>query len=323
MKAVRIHRHGGPEVLIYEEIEVPKPGPGEILVRNRAAGVNFTDIYARTGFLYELDLPTVLGKEGAGEVLAVGDAVAEFAVGDRVAYTETMGAYAEQTVVPAHYAVHIPAALSYETAAASMLKGLTAQYLLRHTFRVGPGQTVLVHAAAGGVGLILAQWANHLGATVIGTAGSAEKVELALQNGCHHVVNYREEDFVAKVQEITKGEGCHVVYDGVGKNVAKGSLDCQRPRGYYVNFGWASGPVDPIDPMDLIRKGSLYVTSPGLTLYLAKRDDVVANAHELFDVILSASVKIRTHAILPLMEAAEAHRQLQSRGIIGSIVLRP
>lgn len=323
MNAIRIHSHGGPEVLTYEEVAAPVPGPGEVVVRNRAVGVNYTDIYARTGFLYQLDLPVTLGKEGAGEVVATGEGVTEFAVGDRVAYTETMGAYAEQTAVPVHYLVHLPDAVSYETAAASMLKGLTAQYLLRHTFRVEAGQTVLVQAAAGGVGLILAQWARHLGATVIGTAGSAAKVELALQNGCHHVINYNEEDFVARVREITNGEGCHVVYDGVGKAVAKGSLDCLRPRGYYVNFGWASGPVDPIDPMDLISKGSLYVTSPGLTLYLAKREDVIANAKELFDVILSGAVKIRTHTILPLSETAEAHRLIQSRGISGSIVVIP
>lgn len=323
MKAIQIHQHGGPEVLRYEDVGVRQPGPGEVLVRNRASGVNFTDTYARKGFLYELEFPVVLGKEGAGEVLAVGEGVTDLLPGDRVVFTETMGAYAEQTVVPARLAVRLPNSISFETAAASMLKGLTAQYLLRHTFRVQPGQTILFHAAAGGVGLILTQWARRLGATVIGTVGSPEKAQLAKENGCEHVINYREEDFVVRVKEITDGEGCHVVYDGVGKDVARGSLDCLRPFGTYVNFGWASGPVDAIDPLDLLRKGSLYVTSPSLTQYLARREDVVANAQELFDVIADGAVKIRVHATFPLERAAEAHRQLESRRFIGSVVLLP
>jgi NADPH2:quinone reductase len=323
MKAIRIHAHGGPDELIYEDVPDPEPGPGEVLVANRAIGVNFTDTYMRTGALGAPDLPFVPGKEGAGEVLRVGDSVADFAPGDRVAYTETLGAYAERTVVPAHYLVRLPDDIPFETAAAMMLKGLTAQYLLRRTFRVEAGQTVLVHAAAGGVGLILTQWADHLGATVIGTVGSPEKAELAVRNGCHHVIDYRREDFVARVREVTDGERCHVVYDGVGKDTASGSLDALRPFGAYVNFGWASGPVAPIDPMDLLLKGSLSVTSPGLTQHLARREDVVAMSQELFDVVASGKVRIRVHGALPLAEAAEAHRQIAGRRVTGGIVLRP
>ena len=324
MKAVRIHEHGGPDVLRVEEVDEPRPGRGEVLVRNRASGVNRTDIYARTGFLGELDsLPATLGKEGAGEVLAIGDDVAHFAQGDRVAYVETFGAYAEATVVPARLLVHLPDTIDFDTAAASMLKGLTAQYLLRHTFRIEPGQTLLYHGAGGGVGLILTQWAAHLGATVIGTVGSPEKVDLARANGCHHVIDNSREDFVARVKEITGGEGCHVVYDGVGKATSGGSLDCLRPRGTYVNFGWASGPVDGISPIDLLSKGSLFMTAPGLTQYLARREDVVANAQELFDVIDSGAVKIRIFDRLPLEQAAEAHRVAEGRDVAGSIILNP
>lgn len=289
MKAVQIHQHGGLDVFRHEEVAVRQPGAGEVLVRNWAVGVNLTDVYARRGFLYDLTFPTVLGKEGAGEVLAVGEGVTGFTPGDRVAYTETMGAYAEQTVVPERFLVHLPDAIDFDTAAASMLKGLTAHFLIRRTFRVEPGQTILYHGATGGVGLILTQWANHLGVTVIGTVGSPEKVKLARENGCQHVIDSSCEDFVARVKEITGGEGCHVVYDGVGKATIQGSLDCLRPFGTCVSFGWASGPVDAISPMDLLMKGSLYLTAPGLTQHLARREDVVANTQELFDVIARAA----------------------------------
>ncbi|WP_294393768.1 quinone oxidoreductase [uncultured Sphingomonas sp.] len=324
MKAIRIHEHGGPDVLRYEDVETRSLAKGEVLVRNHAAGVNRTDIYARTGFLGEVsELPATLGKEGAGEVVAVGEGVTDFAAGDRVAYTETFGAYAEATVVPAHFLVHLPDAIDFDTAAASLLKGLTAQYLLRHTFRVEPSQAILYHGAAGGVGLILTQWAAHLGATVIGTVGSSKKVGLARANGCHHVIDNSREDFVARVKEITGGEGCHVVYDGVGKDTAQRSLDCLRPRGTYVNFGWASGPVDAISPMDLLSKGSLYMTAPSLTQYLDKREDVVANAQELFDVIESGAMKVRVFDRLPLDQAAEAHRVAEGRDVTGAIILHP
>lgn len=323
MKAVQIHQHGGLEVLQYEEVAVRQLGSGEVLVRNRAVGVNLTDVYARTGFLYDLPFPTVLGKEGAGEVLAVGGGVTNFAPGDRVAYTETLGAYAEQTVVPEHFLVHLPDAINFDTAAASMLKGLTAQFLLRHTFRVQPGQTILYHGATGGVGLILTQWANQLGAIVIGTVGSSDKVELARANGCHHVIDNSCDDFVARVRDITGGEGCHVVYDGVGKATIEGSLGCLRPFGVCVNFGWASGPVVSISPMDLLIRGSLYLTAPGLTQYLARREDVLANTQELFDVLASGAVKVRIHNTLPLSRTADAHRELEGRKVAGAIILHP
>jgi NADPH2:quinone reductase len=323
MKAVQILGYGGIDVLRYGHVEIGQPGPGEVLVRNRAVGVNLTDVYARTGFLYNLDFPAVLGKEGAGEVQAVGQGVTGFSPGDRVAYTETMGAYAESTLVPACLLVHLPDSISFDTAAASMLKGLTAQFLLRRTFRVQPGHTILYHGAAGGVGLILSQWARHLGATVIGTVGSPEKAALAQANGCHHVVDTSREDFVQRVMAITGGKGCHVVYDGVGKSTLQGSLDCLQPFGTCVNFGWASGPAEPVSPMELLRRGSLFLTSPGLTQHLAEREDVLSNARDLFDVVESGAVHIRIHASLPLAAAAEAHRQLENRTVVGSIILHP
>lgn len=322
MKAIHIHEHGGPDVLLYEEIAAPTPGLGQVLVRNHAIGVNFTDTYMRTGFIGAQSLPFVPGKEGAGEVLALGEGVSGFSVGDRVAYTETPGGYAEETVVEARLLVHLPEAVAFETAAAAMLKGLTAQYLLRRTFAVTAGQLILIHAAAGGVGLILSQWANHLGATVIGTVGSTAKAEIARRNGCHYVIDYSREDFVAAVKEITDGQGCHVVYDGVGKTVARGSLDCLRPFGVYVNYGWASGPVEPLDPLVLLTKGSLYATAPGLTQHLAKCEDVESMSRDLFDVIASGAVKIHVHDVLPLSEAREAHRRLEAREVSGGLVLR-
>src|SRR5258708_9471633 len=323
MKAIRVHSHDGPDVLAYEDVDIGQPRPGEVRVRNRAIGVNFVDIYLRTGAFAPPHLPFTPGKEGAGEVLAVGEGVNEFAPGDRVAYVETLGAYAEECVVPADCLVHLPDAIDFETAAASMLKGLTAQYLLRRTFRVEAGQTVLVHAAAGGVGLILTQWAKDLGATVIGTVGSPEKAELARQNGCDDVIDYRKEDFAARVKEVTKGKGCHVVYDGVGNATLPGSLDCLRPFGYFVSFGSASGPIPPFDIMLLAEKGSLFTTCPVLTMHLAKREDVLAMSQDLFDVVASGAVKIQTHARMPVTEAAEAQRRLEARQTSGATGLLP
>ena len=323
MKGIRIHQHGGPDVLSFEDIELAPLQRGQVLVRNRAIGVNFVDTYLRTGAFSPPCLPFTLGKEGAGEVVAVGDGVTEFAPGDRVAYVETLGAYAEQCVVSEHFLVRLPEAIDFETAAASMLKGLTAQYLLRRTFRVEPGHTVLIHAAAGGVGLILSQWAKHLGAMVIGTVGSPEKAEVAAKHGCDHVINYGEEDFAERVREITQGEGCDVVYDGVGKATFPASLDCLKPMGCFVSFGVSSGPIESFNIMMLAEKGSLYATWPVLTQYLAKREELVSMSQELFEVIGSGAVVIRIHDKLPLAEAATAHRLIESRKIVGGTVLLP
>ncbi|WP_026871295.1 quinone oxidoreductase family protein [Inquilinus limosus] len=321
MKAIRVHRHGGPEVLAVEEIDIGRPGPGEVRVRHRAIGVNFVDIYFRSGEYAPPSLPFTPGNEGAGEVVAVGEGVTEFAPGDRVAYVETLGAYAEERNVPAHYVVRLPDAIDFETGAAMMLKGLTAQYLLRRTFRVGPGHTILMHAAAGGVGLILTQWAKHLGATVIGTVGSPEKAELARANGCDHVIDYR--DFAARVRDITNGEGCDVVYDGVGRATFPASLDCLRPFGTFVSFGSASGPIEPFDIMLLMKKGSLFATWQLLFEHLRRREDVLAMSAELFQVVAGGAVKVPVHARLPLAEAAEAHRRLETRQTTGATILLP
>lgn len=323
MKAIRIHRHGGPEVLAYEDVDIGQPGPGEVRVRNMAIGLNFIDVYFRTGVYKPPALPFIPGNEGAGEVVAVGEGVGDFAPGDRVAYAATLGSYAEERIVPAQFLVHLPGSIDFETGAAMMLKGLTAQYLLRRTFRVEAGHTILVHAAAGGVGLILCQWAKHLGATVIGTVGSPEKAELALQNGCDHVIDYRKEDFVARVKEITGGDGCHVVYDGVGKATFPGSLDCLRRFGYFVSFGNASGPIDDFNILLLSQKGSLFATRPTLFSHLATHEDVVEMSNDLFHVVESGAVKIPIHARLPLSEAAEAHRRLEGRQTTGATVLLP
>ncbi|WP_343717271.1 quinone oxidoreductase [Inquilinus sp.] len=321
MKAIRVHRHGGPEVLSHEEVGIGRPGPGEVLVRNRAVGLNFVDTYFRSGAYAPPGLPFIPGNEGAGEVLEVGPGVTGFAPGDRVAYVETLGAYAEQRIVPAHFLVPLPDAIDFETGAAMMLKGLTAQYLLRRTFRVGPGHTILVHAAAGGVGLILTQWAKHLGATVIGTVGSPEKAALAREAGADHAIGY--EGFVARMREITGGRGADVVYDGIGQATFEGSLDSLRPFGTFVSFGSASGPIPPFDITLLMRKGSLFATWQLLFEHLKKREDVLAMSRELFDVVASGAVTVPVHARLPLAEAAEAHRRLEARETTGATVLLP
>jgi NADPH2:quinone reductase len=323
MKAIRIHRHGGPEVLELGDINLGQPGPGEVRVRNRAIGFNFTDVYFRTGEYTPSSLPFTPGNEGAGEVVAVGEGVEGFAPGDRVVYVCVLGAYADETNVPAQFLVHLPDAIDFETGAAMMLKGLTAQYLLRRTFRVESAHTILVHAAAGGVGQILTQWAKHLGATVIGTVGSAQKVVVARHNGCDYVIDYRKEDFATRVKEITDGRGCHVVYDGIGKATFPTSLDCLRPLGTFVSFGTASGPIEPFDIMLLMKKGSLFATWQLLFTHLARREDVLGMSAELFQVVLSGAVKIPLHACFPLAEAAEAHRRLEARQTVGATVLLP
>ena len=323
-KAIRIHEHGGPEVLRWEEVEVGEPGPGQLRVRHGAVGLNYIDVYHRTG-LYPLpSLPWTLGMEGAGQVEAVGEGVTEFKPGDRIAYASPpVGAYAEVRLIPADRVVALPDAIDDRTAAAMMLQGMTAQYLLRRTYRVQPGDAILLHAAAGGVGLIASQWARHLGATVIGTVGSDEKAELARAHGCHHVIVYSRENFVERVREITSGQGVAVVYDSVGKETFLGSLDCLRPLGMMVSFGNASGPVPPFEPGILAAKGSLFLTRPTLMTYTAQRPDLLASAADLFAVVQSGAVKIEVRQTYPLAEAAQAHRDLEARRTTGSTVLLP
>jgi NADPH2:quinone reductase len=318
--AVRVHKVGGPEVLTYEEIEVGTPGPGQIRIQQRACGVNFIDTYFRTG-LYPAQLPFIPGNEAAGDVIAVGEGVKDFKPGDRVTYNITHGGYAAERLLPADRAIKLPQGISYEQAAAMMLKGMTARYLLREVYRVAKGSTVLMHAAAGGVGLIICQWASSLGATVIGTAGSKEKAELAKANGARHVILYREEDFVARVKEITGGKLCDVVYDGVGKDTFPGSLDCLRPRGMFATFGNASGPVPAFNPLLLQQKGSLFMTRPTLLHYIATREDLLATATDLFAAVESGAVKIPVNQKYPLKDAVQAHRDLEGRKTTGSSIL--
>jgi NADPH2:quinone reductase len=322
-KAIRFHKAGGPEVLVWEDVEVSDPGQGQIRVRNHAVGLNFVDVYQRSG-LYPLPLPSGTGSEAAGVVEAVGAGVTELKAGDRVAYASApLGAYAEVRLYPADRAVKIPDGISFETAAAMMLKGMTAQYLIKRTFKVQPGMTVLWHAAAGGVGLIAAQWLKSLGVSVIGTVGSDEKAALAKAHGCDHTIVYTRENFVERVKEITGGKGVPVVYDSVGKLTFMGSLDCLQPIGMMVNFGNASGAVEPFPPNLLSQKGSLYLTRPTLVTYTAKREDLVACANDLFDVVKSGKVKIEIAQRYALKDAAQAHRDLEGRKTTGSTVLTP
>jgi NADPH2:quinone reductase len=322
--AVRVHKTGGPEVLTYDDVAVPAPGPGQIKVRNHACGVNFIDTYFRMG-MYPAPggLPFVAGNEGAGEVLAVGPGVSDIKVGDRVGYVWTLGGYAAERLLPADRAVKLPDKISYEQAAAMMLKGMTVEYLLRRTYKVQKGDNVLIHAAAGGVGLIACQWANHLGANVIGTVGSKDKAELAKKNGAHHVILYRDEDFVAKVKEITGGKLCEVVYDGVGKATFPASLDCIKPLGMFVSFGSASGPIEAFNINILQTKGSLFATRPTLNTYAAKREDLLKIASDLFEVVASGAVKIPVNQTYALKDAQKAHRDLEGRGTTGSSILVP
>lgn len=320
--AVRVHAFGGPENMVYEQIELGAPGAGEVRIRHKAIGLNYTDVYSRKG-RPGMQAPLTLGAEGAGDVVAVGSGVTEFKVGDRVAYAGGLGAYAEERLFPADRLVKLPAAISYEQAAAMMLKGMTAWYLVRRTYEVKAGTVALLHAAAGGVGLILAQWAAHLGGTVIGTVGSQDKAALAKANGCKHVILYRTEDFVARVKEITGGKLCHVVYDGVGQATYPGSLDCLRSRGMLVAFGNASGTIMNFDLNALGPKGSLIVTRPMLPNFVETREDLLTAARELFDAVTLGAVKIPITKTYALRDAAQAHRDLEARATTGSCVLVP
>jgi NADPH2:quinone reductase len=319
-QAIRMHQNGGPEVLQWEPVEVGDPGPGQARLRHTAVGLNFIDVYHRTG-LYPSALPATPGMEAAGVVEAVGAGVTEVKPGDRVAYASgPMGAYAEARVMPADRLVALPAGISDQQGAAMMLQGLTAQYLLRRTYPVRAGDTVLVQAAAGGVGLILCQWARHLGATVIGTVGSDAKAELARANGCHHPIVYTREDFLARVLELTQGRKVQVVYDSVGRDTFAKSLDCLAPLGMMALFGQSSGPVPPFDLGQLAAKGALFITRPTLFVYNASRADLLANAAELFDVVGQGIVKIAINQRYPLREAAQAHRDLEARKTTGSTI---
>ena len=321
-KAIRLHANGGPEVMRWEDVPTPEPGPNEALIHHEAVGLNYIDVYFRTG-LYKTALPAIIGMEGSGTVLAVGAAVADLKPGDRVAYAGgPVGAYATERVIAADRLVKLPAGIDFNTAAAMMLQGLTAQYLLRRTFAVQPGQTIVVHAAAGGVGLILCQWAKHLGAHVIGVVSTAEKAELALAHGAEHVV-IGHASLPAEVKRLTAGAMVPVVFDSVGKDSFMASLDCLAPLGLMVTYGNASGPVPPFDLGTLSAKGSLYVTRPTLATYTAKREDLLAGAQELFDVVASGAVAIRVNQTFKLSDAAAAHRALEARQTTGSTVLVP
>jgi len=323
-KAVRVHEDGGPEVLKFDDIDVAAPAPGEIRIRHTAIGLNFIDVYMRTG-LYPLPaLPTTIGMEGAGVVEALGQGVEGLSVGDRVAYaSQPPGAYAQLRNLAAERVVKIPDAISDKTAAAMMLQGLTAQYLLRQTYRVQAGDAILMHAAAGGVGLIVCQWAKHLGATVIGTVGSVEKAQLAKAHGCDHTILYRDENFKDRVLELTDGRGVNVVYDSIGKDTFMDSLGCLKKRGTMVTYGNASGPVDPFQPGLLGKMGSLYLTRPTLFDYIAERENLVAMADELFEIVGSGAVKIEINQEYPLSQTAQAHTDLEARKTSGSTVLIP
>ncbi|HZN25929.1 MAG TPA: quinone oxidoreductase [Burkholderiales bacterium] len=320
--AIRIEQHGGPEVMKWEEVDVGDPGPGEVRVRNKAIGLNYIDTYHRSG-LYPMPMPLIIGSEGAGVVEAVGPKVKEFKVGDRVAYAGPIGAYAEALLRPAEKLVKVPNGIDDQEAAAMMLKGMTAWYLCRRTYRVKEGDTVVVHAAAGGVGQILSQWVKYLGGTVIGTVGSEEKVALAKKAGCRHVIVTSKEKVSERVKEITKGKGVPVVYDGVGKDTFMDSLDCLAPLGLMASFGNASGAVPPVNIGLLAQKGSLFLTRPTLGSYTATREDLDTAARELFAVVRKGAVKIKINQTYPLREAAQAHIDLQNRKTTGQTVLLP
>ncbi|HYL90306.1 MAG TPA: quinone oxidoreductase [Burkholderiales bacterium] len=321
-KAIRFHKQGGPEMLQLDDVEIPEPGEGQVRIRHTAIGVNFVDIYQRAG-LYPMQTPAIAGNEGAGVVEAVGPKVKELKKGDRVAYTGLPGSYCEERVVPANRMVKIPKGISDEQAASMMLKGMTVHYLIFSTYKVKKGDTVLWHAAAGGVGLIAGQWLKKLGVNAIGTVGSDEKAKLAKAHGYKHVINYSTENFVERVKEITKGKKVPVVYDPVGKTTWDGSLDCLAPCGLMVSFGNASGPVPPQNLGILATKGSLYVTRPTLATYIASREDLVKRSNDLFNAVKSKKVKIETTARYKLADAANAHRDLEGRKTTGSVILVP
>ena len=321
-KAIRIFKTGGPEVMEYVDVEVGEPGPGEARVRQAACGLNYVDVYYRTG-MYPQPLPAGLGVEGAGVVEAVGDGVSHLKPGDRVAYAGRPGAYAELRTMPASVLVKLPDAISFDTAAAMMLQGLTVQYLFRRTYPLRGGETILFHAAAGGVGLIACQWAKALGVTMIGTVGSDQKAALAKAHGCAHVINYNKENFVERVKEITGGKGVPVVYDSIGKDTFIGSLDCLSPLGMMVSFGSASGPVAPFGLSELASRGSLFITRPSVFTHIAKREDLDAMATDLFGMVESGKVKIDINQRYALKDVGQAHRDLESRKTTGSTILIP
>lgn len=323
MRAILVHETGGPEVLRLRDEPTPEPGHGQALVRHTAIGLNFIDTYFRSGLYKAPFTPFIPGNEGAGVVEAVGEGVSDLRPGDRVAWTAPLGGYAEFRLIPAYRLVPLPDAVPDEVAASVMLKGLTAWYLLRRTFRVGPEHTILIHAAAGGVGQLLVQWAKALGATVIGTAGGPDKVERAGALGADHVIDYRAELFADRVREITAGRGCHVVYDGVGRDTFPGSLDCLRPLGLWVSFGQASGALPPVDTQLLSQKGSLFMTRPTLGTYIHETADLEQGAAELFEMIGSGRIRVSVDQRWPLADAAEAHRALESRRTTGASVLLP
>lgn len=318
--AIRVHKPGGPEVLTWEEVQVGAPGPGEIRLRQSAVGLNYIDVYHRTG-AYPLPVPFIPGMEGAGTVESVGPGVTHLKPGDRVAYAMSIGAYAQTRLIAADRVVKVPDAIADHTAAAMMLQGMTARYLIREIYKVGPGDTILIHAAAGGVGLIVCQWAAALGATVIGTVSTDEKAALARANGCHHPIVYTREDFVARVLDITRGQKLPVVYDSVGKDTWLKSLDCLRPRGIMVLFGASSGPIPPMDLGLLAQKGSLLITRPTLGTFIATHAQLEENAGELFTAVGSGKVRIHVNQTYALQDAAQAHRDLEARKTTGSTVL--
>ena len=319
--AIRIHENGGTEVLRWEAVDVPDPGPGEAVIRQTASGLNFIDVYFRIGLYPAPSFPLTIGNEGVGVVEAVGDGVTEVAVGDRVTYCMSLGSYAQRRIIASRFLVKIPDGITDEQAAAVMLKGCTVQYLVRRTHAVQPGETVLFHAAAGGTGLIACQWLKHLGATVIGTVGTREKAELARAHGCDHPIVYTEESFVDRVQELTGGKGVPVVYDSVGKDTFDDSLRCLQPRGLMVSFGNASGAVEPFRPVLLAQKGSLFLTRPTLANYTSTRQELEETTAELFDVVGSGAVRIEVNQTYALQDAAQAHRDLEARRTTGSTVL--
>ena len=323
-RAIVVHQTGGPEAMKWEEVSVGDPGPGEARIRHTAVGLNYIDVYFRTGLYPAPSMPLIPGMEGAGVVEAVGKGVKEVAVGDRVAYAAAPpGAYAEARCMAAAKLVKVPEGIDDRTAAAMMLQGMTTEYLLRRTYPVQSGQTILFHAAAGGVGLLACQWAKHLGATVIGTVGSDEKAELAAAHGCDHPIVYTREDFQQRVMEITDGRGVPVVYDSVGRTTFMKSLECLSPRGMLVSFGQSSGKVDPFDVGILSAKGSLYVSRPTLMTYTATREDLELSAGRLFEVVGSGAVKVEVRQTFPLAQAADAHVALEGRKTTGSTVLLP
>jgi len=321
--AIRVHKTGGPEALQYEEVQVGQPGAGEVKLKQHAIGLNYIDVYLRTGLYPQPTSPFTPGMEGAGEVVAVGSGVTDLKVGDRVAYAGPAGGYATERLIPADRVVKMPDGIDYKTAAAMMLQGMTVRYLVRKTYDVRPGTVCLWHAAAGGVGLIACQWVKHLGGTLIGTAGGPEKCKLALDHGAAYCIDYKKDDFVAKVKEITGGKLCDVVYDSIGKDTFPASLDCLKPRGLFVTFGNASGPIEAFNAGLLAAKGSLFMTRPSLAAYTATRADLVETANDLFDVVAKGAVKIQVNHTYALKDAAQAHRDLEARKTTGSIVLMP